>query len=129
MTQKSETGRIGEDIACEYLKKQGCKVIERNFRQKFGELDIVCIDKDKTLVFVEVKTMAGFGSDSKNSIMPEDQMSKSKFIKTAKISAAYANSNKKLINENAGWRIDLLTILTGQKGECVDVKHYKNIIV
>lgn len=48
-------GNKGEDIACWYLKKQGYKILERNFRIRGGEIDIVAKDKD-FLVFVEVKT-------------------------------------------------------------------------
>lgn len=50
---------LGEDKACEYLKKLGFKIIERNFRKGYGEIDIVAIDqseKEKVLVFIEVKT-------------------------------------------------------------------------
>lgn len=57
MTNKSEIGKKGEDLACEFLKDRGFKIIERNFRQKWDELDVVAISKDKTLVFVEVKTL------------------------------------------------------------------------
>ena len=49
------TGNYGEDLACEYLQKQGYKILERNYRIRGGEIDIVCKDSD-TLVFVEVKT-------------------------------------------------------------------------
>lgn len=49
------TGNYGEDLACEYLKKQGYKILERNYRIRGGEIDIVCKDHD-CLVFVEVKT-------------------------------------------------------------------------
>ncbi len=48
------TGDYGEDLACKYLKKQGYKILERNFRISGGEIDIVAKDKD-ILVFVEVK--------------------------------------------------------------------------
>ena len=52
--------KLGEDKACEYLKKLGFKILERNFRKGYGEIDIVAIEeikKDgKVLVFVEVKT-------------------------------------------------------------------------
>ncbi len=47
-------GNKGEDLACEYLKRQGYKILERNFRSKLGEIDIIAKEKD-TLVFVEVK--------------------------------------------------------------------------
>jgi len=52
---KRDEGKHGEDIACAYLKKQGYKIIDRNFRIRGGEIDIVALDKD-TLVFIEVKT-------------------------------------------------------------------------
>ena len=49
-------GKNGEDIACEYLKKLGYKIIDRNVRfSRLCELDIVAFDKN-TLVAVEVKT-------------------------------------------------------------------------
>jgi putative endonuclease len=42
VAQHIEVGKIGEDIACKYLKSKGYKIIERNFRRKWGEIDIVC---------------------------------------------------------------------------------------
>lgn len=50
-----QTGSHGENLACEYLKRQGYKILERNFRIRGGEIDIVAKDGDY-LVFVEVKT-------------------------------------------------------------------------
>lgn len=50
-----QTGNRGEDLACLYLKDQGYKILERNFRIRGGEIDIVSMDKEY-LVFVEVKT-------------------------------------------------------------------------
>lgn len=49
------TGNYGESLACEFLKKQGYKILERNYRIRGGEIDIVAKDGD-WLVFVEVKT-------------------------------------------------------------------------
>ena len=51
----TSSGHIGEVYASKLLESKGYEVITRNFRSKFGELDLVCLDKD-TLVFVEVKT-------------------------------------------------------------------------
>lgn len=48
-------GNKGEDLACQYLKKEGYKILERNYRIRGGEIDIVAKDKNY-LVFVEVKT-------------------------------------------------------------------------
>lgn len=50
---------MGEKLACRYLKRNGYKVLFRNFRGRTGgEIDVVCRDHD-TLVFVEVKTRGG----------------------------------------------------------------------
>ena len=56
MTKKS-VGSTGEDIACGYLAHKKYKILDRNYRTTFGEIDIVAKAPDKTLVFVEVKTM------------------------------------------------------------------------
>src|SRR5437899_7532472 len=49
-------GARGEKLACRYLKRNGYKILLRNFRGRSGgEIDVVCRDND-TLVFVEVKT-------------------------------------------------------------------------
>ncbi len=51
----SETGRRGEDAACRFLQAKGYDILERNFRTRFGEIDIVARCPD-CVVFVEVKT-------------------------------------------------------------------------
>lgn len=50
----SRQGKLAEDFAVKLLTDKGYKVIDRNFRSKFGEIDIIAI-KDEVLVFVEVK--------------------------------------------------------------------------
>ena len=55
MYERRKTGIIGEKVACDYLKNKGYTIIERNFRCKMGEIDIIAKDK-KELVFIEVKT-------------------------------------------------------------------------
>lgn len=52
---KIEFGRAGEEQAVRYLKSLGCVILERNFRCRYGEIDIIAMDGD-TLCFVEVKT-------------------------------------------------------------------------
>ena len=138
MTQKSELGKLGEDIACEYLVNKGYKVIERNFWKPWGELDIVAKYKDGTLVFVEVKTMEKFSSEG---LKPEDQLTRAKLRRLQKTASLYAGHRPELIRDNKGWRIDLLTLtlrdasgstlsesngLTIREENCI-IKHYENI--
>lgn len=55
MKNNIETGQSGEVIAKEYLIDQGYNILETNYRNKIGEIDIIAMDRD-ILVFVEVKT-------------------------------------------------------------------------
>ena len=54
MVNTKQTGNYGEQLACNYLQKNGYKILERNFRIRGGEIDIVAKDGEY-LVFVEVK--------------------------------------------------------------------------
>lgn len=51
----AKLGASGENAACRYLKKRGYKIIERNFKNPFGEIDIIAA-KDGVTAFIEVKT-------------------------------------------------------------------------
>jgi len=133
MTQKSDIGNLGEDISCLYLKDAGFKVLYRNYRQKWGEIDVIAKAKDKTLVFIEVKTMV---TNLKLGLVPEDQMTSAKLRKFKRTAQLFAGFNEKLIDENKGWRLDVLSILlpdeyylsnlTQLYKSCV-IKHYENI--
>ena len=64
---KSEFGRMGESVACEYLKKNDYEIVDRNFYYNGGEIDIIAFDKNKNeIVFFEVKTRTNikFGAAS-----------------------------------------------------------------
>ena len=51
---RRQTGESGESIAVKFLKKNGYKIIERNYRCKLGEIDIIAQDS-RVLAFIEVK--------------------------------------------------------------------------
>lgn len=56
--ERKSTGNYGEDLAANYLKKRGFRIIERNFKTKLGEIDILARQKSD-IVIVEVKTKSG----------------------------------------------------------------------
>lgn len=119
MTDKSVLGKLGEDLACQFLKKKGYKVVERNYLKPWGELDVVAVSPEKILVLVEVKTVTGV----EPGIAPENQMTKAKLIKFRRAAELYANGSK-LLNEK-GWQIDLIAITI--ENEKSFIKHYENI--
>jgi putative endonuclease len=51
---RQHLGRLGEDLALEHLERLGYRLVARNYRTRFGELDLIVCD-DTTIVFVEVK--------------------------------------------------------------------------
>jgi putative endonuclease len=67
-------GRLGEDLALEHLERLGFRVLERNYRTRFGELDLIVCD-DATIVFVEVKTrrLGASAGSALESISPRKQ--------------------------------------------------------
>lgn len=146
-------GATGEDLACEYLKNNGYKIIERNFRRPYGEIDIITT-KEGNLVFFEIKTLkmrqnntANSDSDAVNvSLAPEDNLTSAKLIKLNKICEMFAVKHQELFSEDKGWQIDLLAIyysddpkiitsknipagykLLTIKGKHCLIKHYENI--
>lgn len=60
----TEIGAIGEDLAAEYLKNKGFSIVERNFRTRHLEIDLIC-ENETHLLFVEVKTRTDTGAVSR----------------------------------------------------------------
>lgn len=53
--ENGKLGNLGEDLVAEYLRKCGYIIIKRNWRDRFGEIDVIA-EKDEHIIFVEVKT-------------------------------------------------------------------------
>lgn len=133
MKNTSIVGKLGEDLACDYLKDKGFKIIDRNFRQPWGEIDIIAKDKGGTLVFVEVKAMKNF-NPAIAALRPEDNLTGAKLKKLQKTASLYVGGNSDLVNDKRGWRIDLVAIdflnesddLTELKKHC-EIRYFENI--
>ncbi len=82
---RSSLGRQGEELAARFLSKKGLKIVERNVRTPFGELDIVA-RKGKKLFFVEVKTRRSLDKG-----MPVEAVSRAKKQKIVKSALFYMN--------------------------------------
>ncbi|GAB6189863.1 YraN family protein [Marinitoga arctica] len=93
-------GKIYEDIAVQFLKKNGFKILKRNFTTKIGEIDIIALDK-QCLVFVEVKGGKDYLSN------PAYRVNKRKLEKIGKVANIFIRYNKVIFNET---RIDVIGI-------------------
>lgn len=53
-SKTQQIGQAAEELACQYLQKQGLKILERNYRCRMGEIDLIMQD-DEDLIFIEVR--------------------------------------------------------------------------
>ncbi len=116
------TAKLGEDIAADYLSKNGFSIIARNFKTQNGEVDIIAIDtseKEKTLSFVEVKTRIStqYGTPLE-AIVPWKLAA---IIRTAQYyKATHSNLPEKL-------RIDAVAVRLSPAHSVLDIELIKNI--
>jgi putative endonuclease len=127
--KKTNFGRIGEGIARDYLINKGYLVLKMNYLKKFGEIDIIAIDQNRTLVFIEVKTIV---SRETSVLKPEDNITTYKISKVNRMAQYFVGEHPELINEEMGWRIDLLAIelpekLQGPEDRKAVIRHYENV--
>jgi putative endonuclease len=96
-----KTGKEGEDLALAFLLKRGCRIIARNFRTRFGEIDIIAAD-GSTICFIEVKTrqQARYGA-------PEDSVVRYKQRHMAKVATQFLQSRHLL---DAPCRFDVVSV-------------------
>ncbi len=111
-----ETGEKGEKIALKYLKKQGYKILEKNYRALRGEIDIIAVDKN-TLVFIEIKT-----NNLRGAVPPEMRVNAAKQRQIGKIARAYLQQTGRT---ECDCRFDVIGVIIGGKGES-DISHYKD---
>lgn len=98
---KTKLGRFGEDLAIEFLQKQGYRIIERNFRIRGGEIDAIA-QEGNTLVYVEIKTRTTFQFGR-----PEEAVTPKKIHFLKRAAKFYRNNRKPLIELE---RIDVVAV-------------------
>ncbi len=115
---RNSIGKIGEDAACEYLQSRGYLILERNFRSKFGEIDIVTRYKDK-YIFVEVKTK----TDDRTG-KPFEAVGRNKINHIKRAVEFYLLSNK---IKNVKLSIDVVSIMLDQSRKIKQLQHFQSV--
>lgn len=112
------TGELGEEVAANFLIARGYRILERNFRCKGGEVDIIARDPgDKSLVFIEVKARRGLSYG-----VPQLAVTPFKQRQISKAALTWLSKNR-LHDTNA--RFDVIAILLHTDGQHA-VDHIKN---
>lgn len=120
MADKARLGRWGEKQGERFLKRKGLKTLTRNYLCKVGELDLIMVDSDGTLVFVEVKTRANedFGPS-------ESAVTGTKRARVVRAARHFLAAHE---IEDRPYRFDVVTVVLAQEGPA-EVRHYQNAFV
>jgi putative endonuclease len=110
MYEKHETGVLGEDKAAEYLKKKGYKILERNYKVRGGEIDIIALKKG-VLALIEVKTRSSLYAGR-----PSEAVNASKQMRLKKAAEIYLLNNKKKVEP----RFDVIEVLLSKNDLSVE---------
>lgn len=115
MADHNELGKKAEDLAAEYLVKNGYKILVRNFRFKKSEIDIIS-EKDNLIIVVEVKARS-----TDFFILPKEAVTKGKI----KAIVLAANHFMEEFNKNQEVRFDIISVLPDKKGN-LEIEHIPN---
>ncbi len=128
--QNKQVGKLGEQIAANYLKNKGFEVIGMNYLKKWGEIDVIG-KKDKKVHFVEVKTVsyetkqALAASVSRGTWKPEDNVHVDKIRKLSRAIESWIGEN----NYKGDWQIDVVAVKIVSCEKFATVKYMENIVL
>jgi len=112
-------GRAGERLAAVQLESQGYRILETNFRCRYGEIDLI-VEDECDLVFVEVKMRRGTTSG-----LPEEAVDARKQRRLLQVAAYYL-----ALHEYAerSWRIDVIAIQLSRSGKLQAIRLYQHAV-
>jgi putative endonuclease len=119
--QNYNKGKSGEEMAKEFLMKKGFSLIEQNYENRIGEIDLIMSYRD-WLVFVEVKLKVGdrFG-------IPEEMIGKRKLSQIKKVAESFLFFEKNKIKKFEKFRIDAVCLVVDEENGILKLNHYENI--
>ncbi|GAB6180625.1 YraN family protein [Desulfotomaculum defluvii] len=117
--QRKALGKKGEEEACKFIHKLGYRLLERNYRCKLGELDIIAWDPIGMLVFLEVRSRSGnsFG-------IPEESINSTKKNKLRVLARYFLMARSEFTSVSC--RFDIVAVHFNRDGEVKKINHIKN---
>jgi putative endonuclease len=112
MADHNDFGKIAEDLAADYLLKNGYKILLRNFRYQKAEIDIIA-EKDNYIIIAEVKARS-----TDFFMLPQEAVTKGKM----KLLVMAANQFMQENNRNQEVRFDIISVLKDQNG-ALNIEH------
>lgn len=151
MNGKRKIGPLGEELTVKFLVKRGYKILDRNYRRPWGELDVVA-ERKGVIHFVEVKALSSTINKSsvthetppelserekvieyirhakpKDWYRPEENVSRSKMLRLSRIIQTYLMG--KHVSDETAWQFDVATVLIDKEGRKAQVNLIENVIL
>jgi len=157
LTNKQKIGQIGENIAVKHLKKLGYKILDRNYRKKWGEIDIIAeknesnsifrkiLNPKKILHFIEVKSVSRetlsnpkyhnvsieTSQQNKNvsreTIAPEENITSWKKKRLSRAIRTYLL--EKRVSYETKWQIDVMAVFVNLKDKKAKIRFTENVVI
>jgi putative endonuclease len=125
---KGETGVLGEALAARYLQEKGCRIIGKNYRKPWGEIDIIA-RKGDTLHFVEVKagSVSPFVLDGGTDgvYRPEENVHKTKVRRLIRTIHSYLEEEKPRCK---AWQLDVVVVLFNRETKRAKVRTIQDVL-
>ena len=115
-----EFGSFAEGLAEKFLKDREYKILGRNYRKPWGEVDIIA-EKEGIVIFVEVKAS---DSPAPKGFEPEKRVNDDKIKRIKRAAQTYIQQNNL---DNRSWQIDLIAIEFDKDRGAAKITHFKNI--
>lgn len=119
----SWVGKTGEEAVSNFLLRSGHKILNRNFRKTYGEIDIIS-EKDKIIHFVEVKTVL---RDTNHGRMPEDNVHRAKKLRLARAIRSYLAEKK--IPDEQEYVVDVCAVFLDLNSKKARIRFTENIVL
>ncbi len=102
------------------MERKGYRILTRNFRCRYGEIDIIAEHEDE-LVFVEVKTRRGDAYG-----LPEEAVGWRKQQKLVQVASYYLDVQQRA---ESAWRIDVVAVQMSVQGKLEEIRIYQHVLV
>lgn len=131
MAKHNETGEIGEEIACRFLVKRGFQVLERNYRKKWGEIDIIA-KKSGILMFIEVKTVTrnclmNVSRETLAQDRPEEKVHPWKLKRLYRTITSYLL--EKYVSRETFWQFGIIVVFLDRGSKTAKIRFLENVVM
>jgi len=131
MAKHNEIGIIGEGVACKFLENKNFSVMCRNYRKKWGEIDIIA-KKSGFLRFIEVKTVSrenikNISRETLENDRPEENIHQWKLKRLHRTIQSYLEENR--FSRETDWQFDVVVVFLDTQNKEAKIRFTENIIL